>query len=151
MAGRIACTGSVYKKGRFAVTPQPHHFALRYNRAMRAFTGLLGLGPRRSGVELSAEELQVRMGWGFAARIPRQSIHQARPLGRRRDIWYALGIHTLLGGRWIVNGSLTGVVTLTIAPPVRARAFGLPIRLRWLAMSLMDPEGFLAALGSSQG
>ena len=132
------------------MTPQPHHFALRYNRAMRAFTGLLGLGPRRSRVELSAEELQVRMGWGFTARIPRQSIHQARALGWRRDIWYALGIHTLLGGRWIVNGSLTGVVTLAIEPSVRARAFGLPIRLRWLAMSLQDPEEFLTVLGGSQ-
>ncbi len=132
------------------MTHQPHHFALRYNRAMRAFTWLLGLGPRRSGVELTEEELQVRMGWGFAARIPRRSIHRAGPLGRPRDIWYALGIHTLLGGRWIVNGSLTGVVTLTIEPAVRARAFGLPIRLRWLAVSLQDPEGFLAALGGSQ-
>ena len=132
------------------MTPQSHHFALRYNRAMRAFLGLLGLGPRRSGVELNGEELRVRMGWGFAAHIPRRSISQARRLGRRRDIWYALGIHTLLGGRWIVNGSLTGVVTLRIEPAVRARAFGLPIRLRWLAMSLQDPEGFLTALGGSQ-
>ena len=112
------------------MAPQSHHFALCYNRAMRAFLGLLGLGPRHSGVELNGEELRVRMGWGFAACIPRESISQVRPLGRRRDIWYALGIHTLLGGRWIVNGSLTGVVTLAIEPPVRARAFGLPIRLR---------------------
>jgi hypothetical protein len=117
---------------------------------MRAFMGVLGLGPRRSGVELTGEELRVRMGWGFAARIPRRSIGQARRLVRRRDIWYALGIHTLLGGRWVVNGSLTGVVTLAIEPPVRARAFGLHIRLRWLAMSLTDPDGFLAALGGSQ-
>jgi hypothetical protein len=132
------------------MTPQSHHFALCYNRAMRAFLGLLGLGPRHSGVELNGEELRVRMGWGFAARILRQSISQAQPLTRRRDIWYALGIHTLLGGRWIVNGSLTGVVTLAIEPPVRARAFGLPIRLRWLAMSLQDPEEFLTVLGGSQ-
>ena len=47
-----------------------------------------------------------------------------------------------------MNGSLHGVVTLAIEPPVRARAFGLPIRLRWLAMSLRDPDGFLAALGA---
>jgi len=131
------------------VTDQARHFALHYNRLMRAFTRGLGLGPRRSGVELREEELQVRMGWGFAARIPRHSITQARRLGRRRDILYAVGIHSLLGGRWIVNGSLRGVVTLQIKPPVRARAFGLPIRLRWLAMSLRDPDGFLAALGGS--
>ncbi len=132
------------------MTDQARHFALHYNRLMRAFTWGLGLGPRRSGVELSEEELQVRMGWGFAARIPRRSITQARRLSRRRDIWYAVGIHTLLGGRWIVNGSLHGVVTLKIEPPVRARALGLPIRLRWLAMSLSEPDGFLAALGGSQ-
>jgi len=131
------------------VTDQAHHFALHYNRLMRAFTWGLGLGPHRSGVELREDELQVRMGWGFAARIPRHSITRARRLGRRRDIWYAVGIHSLLGGRWIVNGSLHGVVTLQIEPPVRARAFGLPIRLRWLAMSLRDPDGFLAALGGS--
>jgi hypothetical protein len=89
------------------------------------------------------------MGWGFAARMPRRSIRQARRLDRGRDIWYAVGIHSLLGGRWIVTGSLHGVVTLQIEPPVHARAFGLPIRLRWLAMSLSDPEGFLLALGGS--
>ena len=138
-------------KGRLAVTSdQARHFALRYNRWMRAFTWGLGLGPRRSGVELSADDLQVRMGWGFAARIPRRSLHQARRLGSPQEIWHAIGIHSLPGGRWIVNGSLHGVVTLAIDPPVRARALGLPIRLRWLAMSLKDPEGFLAALGSSQ-
>ena len=104
---------------------QARHFALRYNRWMRAFTWGLGLGPRRS-------------------------LHQARRLGSPQEIWHAVGIHSLPGGRWIVNGSLHGVVTLAIDPPVRARALGLPIRLRWLAMSLKDPEGFLAALGSSQ-
>jgi hypothetical protein len=92
----------------------------------------------------------VRMGWGFAARIPRHSIQQARRLGSPQEIWHAVGIHSLPGGRWIVNGSLHGVVTLAIEPPVRARALGLPIRLRWLAMSLGDPDGFLAALGGSQ-
>ena len=144
----------MHKKGWLAVTDQTYHtgqthrFALRYDRLMRGFTWGLALGPRRSGVELSEDDLQVRMGWGFQARIPRRSIHQARRLGQQRDIWYAVGIHSLPGGRWIVNGSLHGVVTLAIEPPARARAFGLPIRLRWLAMSLRDPDGFLAALGA---
>jgi hypothetical protein len=128
-------------------TDQIRRFALRYGGGMRAFASLTALGPRWSSVDLSADALQVRMGWGFQARIPRRSITQARRLGQPRDIWYAVGIHTL-GGRWIVNGSLHGVVTLAIEPPVRARALGLPIRLRWLAMSLRDPDGFLAALGA---
>ena len=137
------------RKGRLAVTTdQARHFALRYDRLMRAFTWGLGLGPSRSRVELSEDDLQVRMGWGFAARIPRRSIHQARRLGSPQEIWHAVGIHSLPGGRWIVNGSLHGVVRLAIEPPVRARALGLPIQLRWLAMSLKDPDGFLAALGA---
>jgi hypothetical protein len=129
-------------------TDQTRRFALRYGGWIRAFASLTGLGPRWSYVDLTADELQVRMGWGFQARIPRRLIIQARQLGQRRDIWYAVGIHTLAGGRWIVNGSLHGVVTLAIEPPVRARALGLPIRLRWLAMSLKDPDVFLAALGA---
>jgi hypothetical protein len=144
----------MHKKGWRAMTDQTHQtgqthrFALRYGGWMRALAYLTALGPQWSHVDLSANELQVRMGWGFQAHIPRRSIIQARQLGQQRDIWYAVGIHTLRGGRWIVNGSLHGVVTLAIEPPVRARAFGLPIRLRWLAMSLRDPDGFLAALGA---
>ena len=129
-------------------TDQACRFALRYDRLMRAFTWGLGFGPSRSRVELSEDDLQVRMGWGFAARIPRRSIHQARRLGSPQEIWHAVGIHSLPRGRWIVNGSLHGVVRLAIEPPVRARALGLPIQLRWLAMSLQDPDGFLAALGA---
>jgi hypothetical protein len=147
----------MHKKGWLAMTDQTHQtyqtaqtrrFALRYGGWMRALASLTALGPQWSHVDLSADELQVRMGWGFQAHIPRRSIIRARPLGQQRDIWYAVGIHTLRGGRWIVNGSLHGVVTLEIEPPVRARVFGLPIRLRWLAMSLRDPDGFLAALGA---
>jgi hypothetical protein len=132
-------------------TRQTQHFALSYNRWMRALAQLTALGPRRAGVDLSDDELQVSMGWGFQARIPRRAIRQAHRLDRRRDIWHSVGIHPLLGGRWVVNGSLDGVVTLAIEPPVPARALGWPIRLRWLAISLEDPEGFLAALGVSQG
>jgi hypothetical protein len=127
------------------------HFALRYYGWMLFLARPLGLGPRRAGVDVSDEDLQVHMGWGFHARIPRRSIKQANRLRRRRDIWYAVGIHTLLRGRWIVNGSLQGVVTLELAPPVPARAYGVPIHLRWLAVSLEDPEGFLAALGVLPG
>ena len=147
----------MHKKGWLAMTDQTHQtyqtgqthrFVLRYGGWMRALAYLTALGPRWSHVELSADALQVRMGWGFAARIPRRSIIQARQLGSPQEIWHAVGIHSLPGRRWIVNGSLHGVVTLEIEPPVRARAFGLPLRLRWLAMSLKDPDGFLAALGA---
>src|SRR4029077_11804935 len=117
---------SMHKKGCLAMTDQTHQtdqtgqtrrFALRFGGWMRALASLTALGPRWSHVDLSADELQVRMGWGFQARISRRSIHQARQLGQQRDIWYAVGIHSLPGGRWIVNGSLHGVVTLAIEPP----------------------------------
>ena len=83
----------MHKKGWLAMTDQTHQtyqtgqtrrFALRYGGWMRALAYLTALGPRWSHVDLSADELQVRMGWGFPARIPRRSIIQARQLGRRR-------------------------------------------------------------------
>jgi hypothetical protein len=85
-------------------TDQAHHFALRYDRVMRGFTWGLGLGSRRSGVELSEEELQVRMGWGFAARIPRRSIQLARRLGSPQEIWHAVRMTSLPArekNRWV--------------------------------------------------
>ena len=72
-AARSRPCGTVgIEKGMPAVTTdQARHFTLHYNRWMRAFAWGLGLGPRRSGVTLSEDVLQARMGWGFAAHIPR--------------------------------------------------------------------------------
>ncbi len=121
----------------------PARFPIRYSRFNAVLMGLLGMGPRSSGVEVDDDEVRVRMGRWFRATIPRPSIVDA---DRYRYVWWAYGVHFVWRGPWIVNGSGHGVVSVTVDPPVGARALGFPITLRQLLVSLEDPDGFLAAI-----
>ena len=56
------------------------------------------------------------------------------------------GVHGW-AGKWLVNGSTKGLVIMDIDPPARGYVLGFPVRLRQLAVSTADPEGFLAAIG----
>jgi hypothetical protein len=110
--------------------------------AFRPLLVALAMGPGFSSVELDADELHVRMGWAFRARVPRSAITGARsvsgPVG-------GIGVHGWRG-RWLVNGSMDRIVGIDIDPAVRAVATGIPVHLHYLALSLEDPDGFLAAL-----
>lgn len=117
-------------------------FAIRYSRANRVLLGVLGLGPRSSGVELTPAGLHVRMGWAWDVDIPRASIAEAGIGARRR---FTAGVHGWRGS-WLVNGAGTGIVCLRVDPPVRTRSLFLPIRLTQLEIAVEDPEGLLAAL-----
>ncbi len=124
-----------------ADVPETQTFPILYG-ALRPLLVVVGLGPGLSGVELSDTELHVRMGWAFRARLPRTAITGARsvsgPVG-------GIGVHGWRG-RWLVNGSMDRIVGLDIDPAVRALAVGLPVHLHYLALSLEDPDAFLAAL-----
>jgi hypothetical protein len=103
-----------------------------------------GMGPGRSRVELTDEELHVRMGWAFRARVPRTAITGAQTVTGRVG---GVGVHGWRG-RWLVNGSMERIVGLDIDPAVRAVATGIPVRLHYLALSLEDPDAFVAAVKS---
>jgi hypothetical protein len=118
-------------------------FPLLYG-ALRRLMSVLGLGPSLSGVTLDDEEMHVRMGWAFRARVPRAAITGARPVS---GMVGGIGVHGWRG-RWLVNGSIKGIVGIDIDPPVRAHAIGIPVHLHYLALSLEDPDAFLAALKS---
>jgi len=117
-------------------------FDFSFDRLGRWTMAPLGLGPRRSSVTLTDDALQVHMGWGFRAHIPRSSIAAvARPA--RGTI--SRGVHGWRG-RWLVNGAGTGLVTLTLDPAVRASMTGFPLRLRELTLSLATPDEFVQAI-----
>jgi hypothetical protein len=118
-------------------------FPIRYG-ALRLLLVVLGMGPGVSGVDLSADEFHVRMGWAFRARVPRSAITGARLVTGRVG---GIGVHGWRG-RWLVNGSMDHIVGIDIDPAPRALATGIPVRLRFLLLSLEDPDGFLAALKS---
>jgi hypothetical protein len=117
-------------------------FAIRYSGINRPLLRLLGLGPRRSRVEVDDDDVTVRMGWAFSTRFPRTAVRSAR---RDTGAVWGWGVHGWRG-TWLVNGSSRGLVRLALEPPQRARTLGLPLRLRVLRVSVDDPEELVAAL-----
>jgi hypothetical protein len=108
------------------------------NRAMR----VLGLSPGRSWVEVGDDLLRVRMSWAFSLDAPLVNVRDARPDSGRVGGW---GVHGWRG-RWLVNGSSSGLVGIDLSPPVRGRLGPVPIGVRQLRVSVEDPEGLVAAL-----
>ena len=111
----------------------------RYDRWCGWVLGLLGSGRRFSQITLHEDEIVVHLGWAFRAVVQRSSIVAAHPNQDRVWGWGAHG----WGGRWLVNGSSQGLVTLDIEPEGRGRVCGFPVELRQLTVSLVDPEALL--------
>jgi hypothetical protein len=116
-------------------------FPLFYGKLRPLLVGL-GMGPGFSGVELDGDTMHVRMGWAFRARVPRSSITGAEAVTGTVG---GVGVHGWRG-RWLVNGSMERIVGVDIEPSARAVAVGIPVHVHYLALSLEDPEGFLAAV-----
>ncbi|WP_055402299.1 MULTISPECIES: hypothetical protein [unclassified Mycobacterium] len=114
---------------------------LRYERWYLPLSVPVGLGPKRSELRVEAGTLHVKMGWAFDAHIPLASITSAAPA---QDKVLTMGVH-YAKGRWLVNGSGKGLVTLTIEPPVEAKAVGRTVSLRALCVSVTDPDALVAA------
>jgi hypothetical protein len=120
-------------------------FAIRYDGLFKPLCTVMGIGPGLSKVTVGPDDVRVHMGWGFQARISRATIRTVAPhtgpLG-------GVGVHGWRG-RYLVNGSLKGVVRIEMAQSAanKARCTGLPVKLTTLLISLEDPEGFQAALG----
>ncbi|WP_310774500.1 hypothetical protein [Mycobacterium sp. Z3061] len=117
---------------------------LRYDRWFLPLSVPLGLGPKRSQVRIQDGTLRVKFGWGFDAAVPLSSIVDAKPNHERVLSWGAHGFR----GRWLVNGSSTGIVELTIDPRARARVMGVPVKLRTLYVSVTDPDALISAVSS---
>jgi hypothetical protein len=132
------------RRRRYGWNVADQEFAIRYSPRLSWLFEILLLGRRHAEIRLTPTELDVRMGWAFHARLPRSSIRSATP---SRDVPWAIGVHTDLRSGWLVNGSATGIVQLTLDPPVRARSMEIAVTVKRLALGLQDPAGFLAALG----
>lgn len=63
-------------------------------------------------------------------------------------------MHEVSRGRWLVNGTDAGLVELVLDPPPRLdRTLGTGFTKRTvnsLIMSLVDPDGFIAAIEAGQ-
>lgn len=111
-------------------------FRLAYAPGARQLLTVLGLGSAVSGVLVTTESVQVRMGWGFRATIPRHAIAAVDPDDRTV---IGIGIHGWQGV-WLVNGSWTGLVRIQLDVGVRARVLGRPLPLTTLVVSVEDRD-----------
>ncbi|HYS43059.1 MAG TPA: hypothetical protein VEM32_03670, partial [Geobacteraceae bacterium] len=58
------------------------------------------------------------------------------------------GVHGF-AGRWLVNGSGRGILTIDLTPSQRGYVMGFPVRLRQLMVSVADPVALAAVLRNS--
>ncbi len=120
-------------------------YAFRYDGLGGAIVRAVAMGPRFSSIEVTDTTLRVCMGWGFRATVPRASITSVATDPRRM---FSRGAHGWRG-RWLVNGSGKGLVTITIDPPTRGFVIGFPIRLRTLTVSAATPTELITALAAT--
>ena len=105
-----------------------------------------GGGPGRGGVEVDSTVVRVRMA-DFHLDIPRRSVRSAARSAR--SVRGTIGVHGGRG-RWLVNGSYNGLVELAIEPPSytsrQPSTLFLRSKVSSLTISLVDPDGFIAAV-----
>jgi hypothetical protein len=102
-------------------------------------------GGRHGTLTVSDDDVAVRYGALFSADIPRAAIRSVGRASTSRG--WAIGAHGWKG-RWVVNGSRRELVELVLEPPVRGRTMGVGVTVRSLVVSVEDPAGLIAAVGS---
>ena len=55
-------------------------FPITFDPWYRVLSTVLGLPPSSAYVEITADQVEVRMGWAFRSRFPRSAIAAASPL-----------------------------------------------------------------------
>ncbi len=100
-----------------------------------------GMPPKAAYLDIGPDLVRVRMGVGFRAEFPRASVRF--PQRFRNQI--SIGVHGWRGG-WLVNGASGPLVGFCLDPSSRARVYGVPVRLRELAVSVDDPDALIAEL-----
>ncbi len=120
----------------------PQRFPIRFDEWYVILSSALFLPPSKSYVEVDDEQVHVQMGWAFRSRFPRSAVAAVaetdkHPLSR--------GVHGF-AGRWLVNGSGQGILTIDLGPSQRGYVMGFPVRLRQLMVSVSDREALAAIL-----
>ena len=123
-------------------TAAPRRFPIRFDAWYRLLSSSLFIAPADSYVEVQGGDVVVRMAWAFRARFPRAAVESTaatdtKPISR--------GVHGF-SGRWLVNGSGDGLLTINLNPSQRGYTLGFPVRLEQLMVSVDDPGGLSSAL-----
>jgi len=125
---------------------KPRRFPIQFDTWYRSLSSILLLPPSSSYVEVNSEEVYVRMGWAFRSRFPRAAVTLAMEIHRRP---LSRGVHGF-AGRWLVNGSGRGIVSIHLQPIQRGYVMGFPVRLGELMVSATEPLALAKALRNSK-
>jgi hypothetical protein len=121
-------------------------FPLRFDRSYAALSTALLILPANSYVDITGNDVSVRMSWAFRATFARSRITRASTLGKR--ILLTRGVHGW-AGRWLVNGAGDGILAIDLEPAQRAYVLGFPVSLRRLEVSVDDPAALAEAIMDS--
>ena len=123
------------------------HFPIRMDGWARPLLLAGGATRENAYVELDDEDLAIQFGFLFGRTIPRSEIVSADK--RTWPLWMGIGWRAgpILGRLLGLIGSTEGVVELRLLNPIPV--WGL-LRCTRLAISLQQPDEFLAALGVPQ-
>ena len=119
-------------------------FEIAYTGINGPLMKVLGVGPGRGYVIVTPDDLIIKMGWAFSGTIPRSRITSAEESTKPRG--YGWGVHGW-NGKWVINGSDTGIVKIELDPATTVRTMIFPINPHELYISLVNPKGFLEAVG----
>ncbi len=122
-------------------------FPITFNPWYRLLSSVLGLPPSSAYVQVTGEQVEVRMGWAFRSRFRRSVVSSASALDIRP---ISRGVHGF-GGSWLVNGAGRGILRIELGPAQRAYVMGVPVRLRELLVSVSEVSVLAAALTGSSG
>jgi hypothetical protein len=117
-------------------------FPIRFDAAYRVLSTALLMPASKSFVEVEGDKVRVRMAWTFHAEFPRLAVRSVTNHGRKP---LSRGVHGW-AGRWLVNGSGEGIVSIVLEPSQRGYVMGFPVSLRELLVSVEDPAGLMSAL-----
>jgi hypothetical protein len=123
-------------------TGEPQRFPIRFDEWYGVLSRVLFLPPAGSYVEVDSQQVRVQMSWAFRSCFPREAVVSAeetteRPLSR--------GVHGF-AGRWLVNGSGQGILSINLIPDQLGYVMGFPVRLQQLMVSVTSPEALAVAL-----
>lgn len=113
---------------------------------MRWILGALGMPPSRTFVDVGADTVHVQAWFWFRVDVPRERLLDAVRVDRRV---VSRGVHGWRGS-WLVNAASDGLVRLTIEPGQRGWLTVVPLTVRELTVSVVDPDGLVQTLASTQ-
>jgi hypothetical protein len=120
-------------------------FEFRFDAVSRPLLGALGVGRRRSWVEVASGSFRVRMGWAFRLDAPAGAIGSAEEVEEPIPALLGVGVHGW-ARRWAVNGARRPHVIVRFAAPQLAYTMGFPVWVDVLHLAPADPAGLIEAL-----